>query len=41
MAQEVEKIAPEAVVEGFDGFLRVDYGRLGLRLMTMEEWVNS
>jgi hypothetical protein len=40
MAQEVEKIDPDAVVRGADGFLRVDYGRLGLRLMTFDEWAS-
>jgi hypothetical protein len=38
MAQEVLGVAPEAVVRGDDGFLRVDYGRLGTRLMTWDEW---
>jgi len=41
MAQEVERIVPDAVVRGPDGYLRVDYGRLGLRLMTWEEWAAS
>jgi Chaperone of endosialidase len=36
MAQEVAEIAPEAVQRGSDGFLRVDYGRLGLQLRTAE-----
>jgi hypothetical protein len=39
MAQEIAEIVPEAVVRGADGYLRVDYARLGLRLMTWEEWV--
>jgi len=39
MAQEVALIHPEAVVRGvFDNYLRVDYGRLGLKLMTLPEW---
>lgn len=38
MAQEVAILNPMAVVQGSDGFLRVDYGRLGLRLMTWDEW---
>jgi hypothetical protein len=38
IAQEVAQIAPEAVVVGGDGYLRVDYARLGHRLMTWEEW---
>jgi hypothetical protein len=38
MAQEVAAIAPEAVVHHADGFLRVDYARLGMRLLTWNEW---
>jgi len=39
MAQEVALIHPEAVVRsGLDHYLRVDYGRLGLQLMTLPEW---
>jgi endosialidase-like protein len=41
MAQEVAEIAPNAVMCGADGYLRVDYGRLGLGLMTWDEWVVS
>jgi Chaperone of endosialidase len=41
MAQEVALVRPDAVVRGTDGYLRVDYSRLGLRLMTWEEWVAS
>ncbi len=41
MAQDVEKIVPEAVVHTSDGYLRVDYGRLGMSLMTWEEWLAS
>jgi hypothetical protein len=38
MAQEVRKVDPVAVMRGRDGYLRVDYGKLGLKLMTWEEW---
>ena len=38
MAQQVATIVPEAVHPGRDGFLRVDYSRLGLRLQTWDEW---
>ena len=41
MAQEVAQVVPDAVMHGGDGYLRVDYGRLGLRLMTWDEWVAS
>jgi hypothetical protein len=41
MAQEVAEIVPDAVVRGADGYLRVDYVRLGLKLQTWDEWMAS
>jgi len=38
MAQEVAAIVPQAVTPAPDGFLRVDYRRLGLRLRTFAQW---
>ena len=38
MAQEVAQIMPDAVMRGPDGYLRVDYAKLGTHLMTLEEW---
>jgi outer membrane immunogenic protein len=39
MAQEVALVRPDAVVRSdLDDYLRVDYGRLGLKLMTLPEW---
>ena len=38
MAQEVAAVKPEAVLRGADGYLRVDYARLGLRLRTWDQW---
>jgi opacity protein-like surface antigen len=38
MAQEVALRMPSAVVKGDDGYLRVDYAKLGLRMRTLEEW---
>ena len=38
MAQEVAEIYPDAVERDSDGYLRVNYGRLGLRFMTWDEW---
>jgi outer membrane immunogenic protein len=39
MAQEVALIHPDAIVrDALDDYLRVDYGRLGLRLMTLPDW---
>ena len=39
MAQEVQSVAPEAVIQGSDGYLRVNYDRLGIRMQGFEEWV--
>ena len=39
MAQEVAAVKPEAVLRGADGYLHVDYARLGLRLQTWDQWV--
>jgi polysaccharide export outer membrane protein len=39
MAQEVERVVPEAVVRDADGYLRVNYDRLGLRFVTWDEWL--
>lgn len=38
IAQDVARVAPQAVVEGSDGWLRVNYGMLGLKLLTWEQW---
>ncbi len=39
MAQEVALLRPDAVVrDALDDYLRVDYSRLGLRLMTLPQW---
>ena len=41
MAQDVLEVTPDAVVRGADGFLHVDYQRLGLKLQTWEEWISN
>lgn len=41
MAQEVQKIDPRAVSRDRDGYLMVDYDRLGLKFMTWDEWVRT
>jgi FecR protein/Chaperone of endosialidase len=41
MAQEVAKVEPDAVERGADGYLKVFYGKLGLRLETWDEWVQE
>jgi Chaperone of endosialidase len=38
LAQEVQKIMPSAVARASDGYLSVDYGRLGFRFMSWDEW---
>ena len=38
MAQEVAAVKPDAVSRGADGYLRVHYERLGLRLQTLDQW---
>jgi hypothetical protein len=39
MAHEVAAVKPHAVLRGEDGYLRVDYRRLGLRLKTWDQWI--
>ena len=41
MAQEVAEIMPHAVRRASDGYLRVDYEKLGLRLLTWDQWVSQ
>lgn len=41
MAQEVQGVMPEAVSRGADGYLRVDYGRIGVRFETLQRWQAS
>ena len=41
MAQDVQTIAPEAVVRGRDGYLRVFYDKLGLEFQTYDRWIAS
>jgi opacity protein-like surface antigen len=39
MAQEVALLRPDAIVRSrSDSYLRVDYARLGLKLMTLSDW---
>ena len=39
MAQEVQNLTPEAVTRGQDGYLRVYYEKLGLKLRTYSDWL--
>jgi hypothetical protein len=38
MAQEVAEKVPGAAMMGDDGYMRVNYQKLGLRLRTLDEW---
>jgi hypothetical protein len=39
IAQEVQNLVPEAVTRGPDGYLRVYYEQLGLKLRTYSDWL--
>jgi hypothetical protein len=39
MAHEVQKVRPDVVTRGSDGYLRVYYDRLGVQMQTYEDWV--
>jgi uncharacterized protein DUF3300/endosialidase-like protein len=39
IAQEVQSVMPGAVTRGTDGYLRVDYHRLGIKFRTYEDWL--
>jgi len=41
IAQEVQSVMPEAVTRGRDGYLRVYYEKLGLKLQTYRNWLAS
>ncbi len=41
MAQEAQQIMPEAVYVGRDGYLRVNYQKLGLAFQTYDAWIRS
>lgn len=39
VAQQVAEIIPEAVSRGSDGWLRVDYARIGMPFMRLRDWL--
>ncbi|MDR3421751.1 MAG: DUF3300 domain-containing protein [Xanthobacteraceae bacterium] len=41
MAQDVQQIAPDAVVRGPDGYLLVYYEKLGLKFQSYDQWIAS
>jgi hypothetical protein len=40
MAQEVQKIIPDAVVYGADGYMKVNYGKVGVPFLTWNQFQN-
>ena len=41
LAQEVERVMPDAVRRAPNGYLQVDYERVGVPMMTWDEWVEA
>jgi len=41
LAQEVERVMPDAVRRAPNGYLQVNYARIGMPMMTWEEWVEA
>ncbi len=41
IAQEVQKVMPQAVSRGRDGYLRVFYDKLGVKFQTYHHWITS
>ena len=41
IAQEVQQIVPQAVVRGPDGYLRVNYDKLGVKFESYKRWIGS
>ena len=39
MAQEVQRVRPDAVMRGRDGYLRVFYDKLGVKFQTYQQWL--
>lgn len=41
MAQEVQKVIPEAVVYDNSGYMKVNYAKVGIPFLTWEQWLNT
>ncbi len=41
IAQEVQRVVPDAVTRGRDGYLRVHYDKVGLKFQTYDQWIAS
>jgi hypothetical protein len=39
IAQEVQAVRPDAVMRGHDGYLRVDYDKLGVTFRSYQDWL--
>jgi hypothetical protein len=39
IAQEVQAVRPDAVWRASDGYLRVDYDKLGIKFRSYQEWL--
>ena len=39
MAQEVQAVAPDAVIRGQDGYLRVNYDKIGVQFQSYNHWL--
>jgi hypothetical protein len=39
MAQEVQAVAPDAVIRGHDGYLSVNYDKLGVQFQSYNHWL--
>jgi hypothetical protein len=39
IAQEVQQVTPAAVTRGTDGYLRVNYDKLGLKFQSYDQWI--
>jgi hypothetical protein len=41
IAQEVQRVSPDAVARGPDGYLSVFYDKVGVKFQTYDQWVAS
>ena len=41
MAQDVQRVRPDAVMRGRDGYLRVFYDKLGVKFQTYTQWLTD
>ena len=41
IAQEVQSLMPQAVTRGRDGYLTVNYDRLGLKFESYDQWIRA